>query len=160
MQQGSVAQANCFVGLALVVDEKRELDAGFIAEEPGIADVTQPDGRNVCAFLFEFFFKCAQLRDMLAAKNSTVVAQENQYGWSALPQRAQARCLAFGIWQRNSSEFAAVGLSHAGHSLASRVACQVSGPAALRLNIVVIFGLVILWRAVEEVCYPERNATS
>ena len=124
MQQGSVAQANCFVGLALVVDEKRELDAGFIAEEPGIADVTQPDGRNVCAFLFEFFFECAQLRDMLAAKNSTIVTQEDQDGWSALPQRAQAGCLAFGIGQRNSSQLAAVGLSHAGHSLGRTAGCQ------------------------------------
>ena len=85
VQQGSVAQADSFVGLAFVVDEKRELDAGFVAEEPGIADVTQPDGRNVCAFLFELFFECAQLRDMLAAKNSTVVAQKDQDGWSALP---------------------------------------------------------------------------
>jgi len=97
VQQGSVTQADSFVGLAFVVDEKRELDAGFIAEELGIADVPEPDGRNVCAFLFEFFFECAQLRDMLATKNSTVVAQKDQDGWSTLPQRTQAGCLAFGI---------------------------------------------------------------
>jgi hypothetical protein len=124
MQQGSVAQADSFICHALFVDQERELDAGFIAEEPGIADVTQPDGRNVCAFLFEFFFECAQLRDMLAAKNSTIVTQEDQDGWSALPQRAQAGCLAFGIGQRNSSQLAAVGLSHAGHSLGRTAGCQ------------------------------------
>lgn len=115
VQQGSVAQSDSFVGLTLVVDEERELYAGFVAEEPGIADVTQPDGRKMGAFLFEFFFKCAQLRDVLAAKNSTIVTQEDHDGWSALPQRAQAGCFAFGIWQRNSSQLAAVGLSHAGH---------------------------------------------
>lgn len=70
----------------------------------------------MCAFLFEFFFECAQLRDMLAAKNSTIVAQKDQDGWFTLPQRAQARCLAFRVGQRNSSQLAAVSLSHAGHS--------------------------------------------
>ena len=124
VQQGSVAQADSFICHALFVDQERELDAGFIAEEPGIAHVAQPDGRNVRAFLFEFFFECAQLRDMLPAKNSTVVAQEDHDSGSALPQRAQAGCLAFRIRQRDSGEFAAIGLSHAGHSLAGRVRCQ------------------------------------
>jgi hypothetical protein len=109
----------------------------------------------MCASFFEFFFECAQLRDMLAAKNSTVVTQEDQDGWSAFPQRTQARCLAFGIGQRNPSEFAAIALSHAGHSPASRVACQVSGPGVLRFNIVTIFGRVILWRLVEEILSSE-----
>jgi hypothetical protein len=124
MQQGSVAQANSFVGLALVVDEKRELDAGFIAEEFRVAGIAQSNNSNVCAFLFEFFFKCAQLRDMLAAKNSPIVAQKDQDGWSALPQRAQARRLAFGIGQRNSGKLAAIGLGHAGHSLGWTTGCQ------------------------------------
>jgi len=114
--QGSVAQPDSFVGLALVVDEKRELDTRFLAKEFRIAGIAQSNNSEMCAFLFEFFFECAQLRDMLAAKNSTVVAQKNQDRWSALPQRTQAGCLAFGIGQRNSSQLAAVGLSHAGHS--------------------------------------------
>jgi hypothetical protein len=124
MQQGSVAQANSFVGLALVVDEKRELDAGLIAEEFRVAGIAQSNNSKMCAFLFEFFFECAQLRDMLAAKNSTIVTQEDQDGWSALPQRAQAGCLAVGIGQGNSSQLAAVGLSHAGHSLGRTAGCQ------------------------------------
>jgi hypothetical protein len=122
VQQGSVAQADSFICHALFVDQERELDAGFVAEEPSIAYVAQPYGRNVRAFLFEFFFECAQLRDMLAAKNSTVVAQKDHDSGAALPQRAQADCFAFGIGQRNSGEFAAIGLSHAGHSLAGRAA--------------------------------------
>ena len=126
VQQGSVAQANSFVCHALFVDQERELDAGFIAEKPGIAHVAQPHGRNMRAFLFEFVFKCAQLRDMLAAKNSTVVAQKDQDTRTALPQRAQACCVAFGIRQGDSGEFAAIGLSHAGHSLAGRALCQAS----------------------------------
>jgi hypothetical protein len=124
VQQGRVAQANSFICHALFIDQERELDAGFIAEKPGIAHVAQPDGGNVRAFLLEFFFECAQLRDMLAAKNSTIVAQKDQDGRTVLPQKAQAGCIAFGIGQGNSGKFAAIGLSHAGHSLAGRAPCQ------------------------------------
>jgi hypothetical protein len=68
-----VAQSNSFICQTLFVDQKREVYARLIAEEPRVANVAQPDGGNSCAFLLEFFFVCAQLRDMLAAKNSTVV---------------------------------------------------------------------------------------
>jgi hypothetical protein len=119
-----MAQANSFVGLALVVDEKRELDAGLIAEEFRVAGIAQSNNSKMCAFLFEFFFECAQLRDMLAAKNSTIVAQEDQDGWPALPQRSQAGRLAFRIRERNSGEFAAIGLSHAGHFPGREPDCQ------------------------------------
>ena len=41
VEQGSVAQANSFIGFAFVVDEKRKLDAGFFAEEPGVTWIAQ-----------------------------------------------------------------------------------------------------------------------
>ena len=97
VQKGSVAQADSFIGQTLFVDQQRELYAGLIAEEPRIADVAQPHGGNVRAFLLEFFFECAQLRDMLATKNSTIVTQEDQHSRFALPQGAQAGRLSFGI---------------------------------------------------------------
>jgi hypothetical protein len=40
----------------------------------------------VGAFLLELFFEFAQLRDMLSAEDSTIVAKEHQHGRSALPQ--------------------------------------------------------------------------
>ena len=86
VQQGSVAQAYSFVGLAFVVDEKRELDTRFLAKEFRIAGIAQSHNSETCAFLLEFFFECAQLRDMLAAKNSTIVAQKDQDGRPTLPQ--------------------------------------------------------------------------
>lgn len=124
MQQGSVAKADSLIGHTLLVDKEREQDAGLIAEEPGVADVAQPNGGNMRAFLPEFFFECAQLRDMLATKNSSVVTQEDQDRRSALPQRAQAGCLAFRIGKRDSGQLAAIGFRHAGHSLAGRALCQ------------------------------------
>ena len=48
----------------------------------------------------------AQLRDVLAAENSAVVAQENDYGWSRFPQRAKPDGTFIGIGE---SDFAQPG---------------------------------------------------
>jgi len=97
MEQGSVAQANSFVGLAFVIDQKRELDAVFFAKEFGVAGVAQANRGKTRAFLLELFFEFAQLRDMLSAEDSTIVAKEDQHGWSALPQRTETRSVSVDI---------------------------------------------------------------
>jgi hypothetical protein len=98
VKQGSVAQADSFVGLAFVIDQKRELDAVFFAKEFGVARVAQSNGGQVGAFPLELFFEFAQLRDMLSAEDSTIVAKEDQHGRSALPQRTEARGISVDIW--------------------------------------------------------------
>jgi len=97
VEQGSVAQADSFVRHTLVVDQEREVDAGFFAEEPCIAHVAQPDYRQMCAFAMELCFELAQLRDMLAAEDSTVVAKKDQDGRAAFPQRTKARGIAVSV---------------------------------------------------------------
>lgn len=79
VEQGSVAQTHGLVGLALFVDQERELDTGLLAEETGIARVAQANHGNVRAFLLEGRFEFAQLRDVFAAENSTIVAKEDQH---------------------------------------------------------------------------------
>jgi hypothetical protein len=49
----------------------------------------------------------AQLRDMLAAEDSTVVAQENDHSRAIGPQRTQANGSAVGVRQCKSGQFAA-----------------------------------------------------
>ena len=107
MEQGSVSQANGFIGFALVVDQQRKLDAGFLAEELGIARIAQADHGQMRAFFLELGFKFAQLRDMLSAEDSTVVAKKDDHGRSSLPQGAKARWIAVGVWERDPGEFAA-----------------------------------------------------
>ena len=85
MKQGSVFQSQRFIGLAFVIDEKRELDAGFLAEEFGITGVAQADDSQMSAFTHELGFKFAQLRDVLSAENSTVMPKEDHHGRSTLP---------------------------------------------------------------------------
>ena len=88
MEQGSVLQANGFIGFALLVDQKRELDAVFLAKELGVTGVAQANHGDLCAFAAELLFKFAQLRDVLSAEDSTIMAQKDQHGRAAFPQRA------------------------------------------------------------------------
>lgn len=85
VEQGSVAQANGFIGFALVIDQKRELDSSFLAEELGIARIPQSNHGQMRAFLLELGFKFAQLRDVLSAEDSTVVPKEDHNGRSRFP---------------------------------------------------------------------------
>ena len=59
------------------------------------------------AFLLEFGFEFAQLRDMLSAEDSTVMAKEDHHGGSTLPQGAETRRLAIGVWECYSGQLAA-----------------------------------------------------
>ena len=97
VEQGSVAQADDFIGFAFVIDEKRELNARFLAEKPGIAGIAQANHGQMRAFLLELGFEFAQLRDMLFAENSTVMPKKDHHGRSGFPQGAEPRRLAVGV---------------------------------------------------------------
>ena len=91
MEQGSVLEANGFVGFAFVVDQERKLDAGFFAEKFGIAGVAQANHGDLCALAAELRLKFAQLRDVFSAEDSTVMTEKDQHCRTFFPQRAQAR---------------------------------------------------------------------
>lgn len=124
VEQGSVAQADSLICFALVINQERKLDAAFLAEESGVACITQSNYSKTCAFTFEFSFKFAQLRDVLSAEDSTVMAKEDHHGRPALPQGAKASRLAIGVRKGDSSQLAAERFRHVGHSLGGRAGCQ------------------------------------
>ena len=74
------AEVSEFVGLAVGVDEEREVDAGFFLEEASVAGVAEADGGEGGVFGAEGRLVFAQLRDVLAAEDSAVVAKENEDG--------------------------------------------------------------------------------
>ena len=107
-----MTQPNSFIGLAFVIDEKRKLDAGFLAEKLGIARIAQSDGGQASAFFAKLLFELAQLRDMLTAENSAVMAEKNNDRRRIGPQRTQPDCFAIDIRQRDARELGAISLSH------------------------------------------------
>ena len=101
MQKVRVAQTGRMIRQALLVDEQREPNARIVPEQPRVGCVAQSDGRQVGAPLAEVLLVYAQLRDMLAAEDSTIVAQEDYHRRLPLPKRTQADLLATGIGQDN-----------------------------------------------------------
>jgi len=102
-----MAQTYSFVRFAFFIDEKRELDARFLAEELGIAGIAKANYGQMRAFFLELGFKFAQLRDVLSAEYSTVMPKKDHHGRSALPQGAEPGWLAVDVWERYSGQLAA-----------------------------------------------------
>ena len=74
------------ISFTFFVYEQRESDARFLAKGAGVSAIAKSDGGQRGAAIAEGLFVGAQLRDVLAAKNSTVVAQENHHCRLAEPE--------------------------------------------------------------------------
>jgi hypothetical protein len=74
------------VGGPLGIDQQRERDTAFLAKQTGIIQVAQSNRRQPGSGLLKLGFVLAQLRDMLAAEDSPVVPQKDNYGGIPFPQ--------------------------------------------------------------------------
>src|SRR5207244_1110192 len=74
---------------ALLVDQEGECDPGLLAERARVLAVAEPDRRQPGARSAEGLLVLAQLRDVLPAEDSTVVAEEDQNRRSGLPERPE-----------------------------------------------------------------------
>ena len=97
MQQVGFPQPNRAVSPSLLIDQERELDTGFLPENACIVLVAQPYGSKARSFFFEFLLMFAQLRDVLAAKDSTIVAKKNDHRRCAFPKRPESDFAAIGV---------------------------------------------------------------
>ena len=92
--------------------------------------VAQPDGSQARALLLEFRFVRAQLRDVLAAEHSAVMADEDHNCGSISPQRAEPDVMAIKIGQNDARQLSAKRLLHGGSfSIAPRHDVNQSCPA-------------------------------
>lgn len=85
MKQVGFLKAHRSISLAVVINEKREGDAGLLAEMAGIARIAQTDGRQARTFFVKLLFKFAQLRNVLTAEDSTVMPEKDEYGRRIFP---------------------------------------------------------------------------
>ena len=113
MKQRAVQQPHSAICAPLGVDQKWECDSTFFAKDLGIVRVAQPDGGQPSALSVERLFLVAQLRDVLAAEDSSVVAQEGDHRRLVGPERAKSNRLSFRVGQDNSREFLTHGFRHA-----------------------------------------------
>jgi hypothetical protein len=69
----------------LVVNQEWERDPTLRPESLSIVQITKPDGRQSSTFGPECRFVITQLRDVLAAEDSAVVAKERNHRWPPRP---------------------------------------------------------------------------
>lgn len=119
MQQVGFPQANSAISAALLIDEEREPDSGFVPEKTRVIAVSQTYGSQVRSFLFELVLMFTQLRDVLAAKKSTVVAKKDDDGRSAFPQRPDPDFAPVSIRQYDIRQRLAQRSAHSKHQYTS-----------------------------------------
>lgn len=79
------------------IDQQRKSDSGLLTKQAGVAGVAKTDSSEIGALGPEFILMVTQLRNMLAAKDSTVMAQEHDNGGTTFPQRAEPDFALVGI---------------------------------------------------------------
>ena len=107
------------IGLATAVDQERELDTCFLAKHARVVGVTQADGCQRSSFTPEGLLVFAQLRDMFAAENSSVMSEKDEHRGAAGPHRREPDLLAIRIGKHDFGEPAAERLIHDGSILRS-----------------------------------------
>ena len=112
MQQVRRLESGRAIREPLRIDQQRKRDSGLLAKEARVGGVAKTDGGEIGALGPEFIFMVAQLRNMLAAKDSTVMAEEHDNGGTTFPQRAEPDFALVSVGQRNFSEIMTERLSH------------------------------------------------
>ena len=103
-----------FVGLAVLVDEQGEVDAGFLLEDASIICITEADGGEGGTLFAEGLLVLAQLRDVLATEDSTVMAKKDEDGGIVFPEGAEAELVAEGVGENDVGKLLAEGFRHDG----------------------------------------------
>src|SRR5258708_39996846 len=111
MEQRSFFEFQRAIGLAIAVDQQRELDAGIFAEGLGVVASAEADGDQLRALLAEFLFMVAQLRDVLTAEDSSVVAKKDDDRRAVGPERAEGLLLSVNVGKRDGGQPAAEGFA-------------------------------------------------
>ena len=107
MQKISGLQFRGAVGLAGFINQQRERNSRFFTEHPSVIAVAESNRGKRRTLVPERLLMFAQLRDVLAAKDSSVVAEKNQHGRSRIPKRAERNFAAVAIGKDDLGEFAA-----------------------------------------------------
>lgn len=97
VEKAGRTQAHGTVGDAVGVYQEGKADTGLFAEGLGVVAAPETDRRDLGSGVSKLLLMVAQLRDVLAAEDSTVVAQEHDHGGALVPEVAEAARIPVGI---------------------------------------------------------------
>jgi hypothetical protein len=103
------AQSGGAVGGAFFIDKQGKRDPGLFAKEAGVDPVAQADGDDAGSLAAEFGLLLAQLRDVLAAENSSIVPQKGHDRRHFRPDRSQRDWIVVDIGQGDTCQPCAEG---------------------------------------------------
>ena len=112
MQKRPAPHAGHAIRLPVLVDQQRKRNASLFAEDAGVAHVAQANGGDARSLFLELILMFAQLRDMLAAKHSAIMAQKGNDRGSLVPERAKANPVTRRIGQQNRRQTSTYGITH------------------------------------------------
>ena len=92
------------VSATLFIDQQGEGDPCLVAKKPSVVDVPKTDCGEPGTGFLNLRLMIAQLRDMLAAEDSSIVAQENEHRGSFFPQGPEADSLAVWVFELNGGK--------------------------------------------------------
>lgn len=127
-------QLRGMISLTSFVDQKRKGNTRFFAKHARIIPVAKADCREHCFFTAEGWLVFAQLRDVLAAKDSAVVPEKNQDSRLLGPQGPETRVPPIAIGQYDVSKFAAKRRFHVSRVLSSASRAVKRSKAAFRFQ--------------------------
>jgi len=119
MKEISGLQLRSAIGLPEFINQKRKRNACLIAKLAGIDSVSQTNCDNSCTLVANRFLVLAQLRGMLAAENSSIVAQENDDRRLFVPQRSKPDFPSIAIRECDEGQLAAERTNHGAFIMSS-----------------------------------------
>jgi hypothetical protein len=103
MEQIGGAKLYCTIRLALFVNQQRKCNPRYFAEDARVVAIAHSDGRERSSFGAKLRLVLAQLRDMLAAKDSPVMAEKHHHHRRRGPERPEPLLAAVAIRQRDAA---------------------------------------------------------
>ena len=105
MKERAAQEAHRTIRLPLAVNQKGECDSSLFTKDLGVVCVAQANGGQPSPSIAECWFVVAQLRDVLAAEDSSVVPKEGDHCGVVDPKRAESDRPSFRVRQDYSREF-------------------------------------------------------
>jgi len=100
----SAPQSRLPICLALLVDEQRETNAGVLAKHLSVLSIAEANRGNSRSSFLKLFLMRAQLRYVLAAKDSAVVPEKDEHNRFFVPKRPHQHGSAIAIRQNDIGE--------------------------------------------------------
>ena len=101
VEEVGLPEVRDLVSATLFIDQQGEGNPCLVAKEPSVVGVPKTDCGEAGTGFLDPRLMIAQLRDMLAAEDSSIVAQENEHRGSFFPQGPKADCLADWVYEFN-----------------------------------------------------------